>query len=55
MDTINSSLSTDALLAIENQLCEAYDAGNMPLVIELSKKIDAYQLSLWSQPQAYCG
>ena len=53
-ETVLVARRRERLLALQKELCEAYDAGNMPLVMEISKKMDASQLSLWSRPQACC-
>lgn len=49
MKIITMPQSNDALLDLQNRLCAAFDAENMPLVLELSREIDAYQLALWSK------
>lgn len=54
MNTIKSPNPGDALRTLQAQLCEAYDAENMPLVMEISQKIDDFQISLWSQLQPGC-
>lgn len=54
MNTIKSPNPGDDLRTLQAQLCEAYDAENMPLVMEISQKIDDFQISLWSQLQPCC-
>ena len=49
MKVITMPRSNDALLDLQNRLCAAFEAENMPLVLELSHEIDAYQLSLWAE------